>query len=802
MSLAVLGTMSDAGKSTIAAGICRLLANHGRIVAPFKAQNMSNNATPALLPDKSRREVLYRSFEDAVGNVPNPAWTPGSMGEKEHEQGYGEIGSAQGLQAEACKQVPRVEMNPLLLKSGGRNQITGEFLCSVVVLGKQIACETYGALGRRTTTLKSMIIESHQALQEATNAEVIVIEGAGSCTELNLMERDVVNLPLVREIECPWLLVANIDCGGVFAQIVGTKMCVSERDWSLCCGIVVNKLRGEPKYFHPGPRMIESMVGKPVFVVPHLHNLNLPEEDALGIERRLKSEDDYPHMIPNPEKPVVVVVAYPHTAITDDLCPLETDPRFSVQWRRRKVPKPYPHTSAVVLPGSRLTRSDLKWLHDSGWYNFILEHHARGGAVLGLCGGYQMLGRVVHDPDGVESEKGSSKGLALLPIETTIAPAECKIVKPRKAMMLPTNIEVEGFELHCGRSTVVSEYVSGYERVAPLLVYEDGTKEGLVAGRVYGTYLHGILRSVEARERLLLGEDQQLPRYDPSAVVDPLDRLASHLEECGLDHETLSNMLAHQVDLDAASTSPISLASAPSHSQSSRAASRGTSTRNNSGRSHKSRSSRASSEQSRSSGERKASTRSSPPGEKYPESDFEVESSASGSEVSESIHESDVSVESQSFHSRSIASEDTESVFEKIGDREGSTKASRRHRHTKKTKDHLRRHANDRRGSRRSNRSNGSSKKAEPFTDFSLESEPLYDRSATSPKKSAVEKIYSQEKEDTKVDVELDAFGGTLENRYPLQPETKSEAEESDGTFSDVDDDESSFSDMKDFDLM
>jgi adenosylcobyric acid synthase len=238
-SLAVLGTMSDAGKSTIAAGICRVLANHGRIVAPFKAQNMSNNATPALLPDTTRRleNNLYRSFEQAVGKVPNPSWTPGAMKEKEHEQGYGEIGSAQGLQAEACKQVPRVEMNPLLLKSGGRNQVTGEFLCSVVVLGRQIACETYGELGRRTTSLKSMILESHQALQEVTKAESIIIEGAGSCTELNLMERDIVNLPLVRELECPWLLVANIECGGVFAQIIGTKMCVSERDWSLCCGM-------------------------------------------------------------------------------------------------------------------------------------------------------------------------------------------------------------------------------------------------------------------------------------------------------------------------------------------------------------------------------------------------------------------------------------------------------------------------------------------------------------------------------------------------------------------------------------
>jgi adenosylcobyric acid synthase len=241
--------MSDAGKSVMTAGLCRLLSDGGVRVAPFKAQNMSNNASPALLPDPERREKLYKSFQAAVGGKVKPS-------KNKADQGYGEIGTAQALQAEACRLVPLVEMNPVLLKSGGRKK-NGEYLCSVVVLGKQIATETYGDLGKRTTCLRSMVLESHSALAEATGAEVIVLEGAGSCTELNLMERDIVNLPLVRELGCPWLLVANIDCGGVFAQIVGTKMCVSERDWSLCVGVIVNKLRGEAKYFEPGPKMLE-----------------------------------------------------------------------------------------------------------------------------------------------------------------------------------------------------------------------------------------------------------------------------------------------------------------------------------------------------------------------------------------------------------------------------------------------------------------------------------------------------------------------------------------------------------------
>jgi adenosylcobyric acid synthase len=255
-SIAVLGTMSDAGKSVVTAGLCRILSNGGMRVAPFKGQNMSNNASPALLPDHSRREKLYKSLQKAAGpKVKLPTSPNGPV-----DLGYGEIGTAQSLQAEACRIVPRVEMNPVPLKSGGRNR-KGEHLCSVVVLGKQIARETFGDLGKRTTSLRTMVLDSHEALAEATGAEVIVLEGAGSCTELNFNDRDIVNLPLVRALNCPWLLVANIDPGGVFAQIVGTKMCVSEHDWSLCVGVIVNQLKGEAKYFEPGPKMIEVSVG-------------------------------------------------------------------------------------------------------------------------------------------------------------------------------------------------------------------------------------------------------------------------------------------------------------------------------------------------------------------------------------------------------------------------------------------------------------------------------------------------------------------------------------------------------------
>ena len=541
-SLAILGTMSDAGKSIMTAGLCRVLTNNGMRVAPFKGQNMSNNAAPALLPDKDRKRRLYKTFQAAVGGeFPRPL-------DNRRDTGYGEIGTAQSLQAEACRLVPRVEMNPVLLKSGGQNE-KGEYLCSVFVLGQEIARETYGELGKRTTDLRTMVLESHEALAEATDCEVILMEGAGSCTELNLMERDIVNLPLVRALGCPWLLVANIDCGGVFAQIVGTQMCVSKRDWSLCVGIIVNKLRGEAKYFDPGPKMIEDMVGKPVFVVPFLPHLHLPEEDGVGIERRLAWEssghrpEDNENSID--KKPIVVVVAYPNIAISDDICPLEADPRFLVQWRRRRLPRPYPHTTSVILPGSRLTRNDLKWLHDSGWSAFLRKHVAAGGSILGLCGGYQMLGWSVDDPHDVEGLSGSRQGLGLLPIRTKIALPELKVVSPRLGRLYPKGPRVQGFELHCGQSQIAMNLGDSLrDQVLPLIIFDDGKTEGMCARRVRGTYVHGILWSPEVRVACLVPDKLQFPKLQDSSVHDRLDRLADHLESCGLDFDTLRRMIS------------------------------------------------------------------------------------------------------------------------------------------------------------------------------------------------------------------------------------------------------------------
>lgn len=294
----------------------------------------------------------------------------------------------------------------------------------------------------------------------------------------------------------------------------------------------------------------QDMVGKPVFVVPFLQDLNLPEEDGVGIERRLAWEatgHQHPEAPENGQekKPVVVVVAYPHTAISDDICPLEGDPRFRVEWRRRRVPRPYPQTTAVILPGSRLTRKDLKWLHDSGWATFLRKHVSAGGTVLGLCGGYQMLGWSVDDPDAVEGSVGMRQGLGLIPIRTTIAHPEVKVVAPRLGKLFNSRTAVQGFELHCGQSQVVTELgesLSG--QIHPLVVFDDGTPEGMSAHRVRGTYLHGILWSADARVELLVPDISEFPVLRTTQVQDPLDRLAHHLESCGLNFETLLGMIS------------------------------------------------------------------------------------------------------------------------------------------------------------------------------------------------------------------------------------------------------------------
>ena len=579
-SLAVLGTGSDVGKTLIASGICRILKNHGIQVAPFKAQNMSNNAEPALISTSSPFDKTFSTNtgandddDDDDDDDHNHDQTINDS-KSDNIQSWGEIGTAQAMQAEACHLLPRVEMNPILLKSGGRRLSDGAYLCNVIVLGKSLVKEDYGQLGKRTNTLMDLVLQAHKRLINLTSSQVIVIEGAGSCTELNLMDRDVVNLPLVRKLHCPWILVANIDPGGVFAQIVGTKACVSEEDWDLCVGIIVNQLKGEVKYFEPGPKMIEDMVGKPVFVVPYLYNLKVPEEDGLGVERRLVNEKHLNDRstcckqkegidAKNDKHTRVVVLCYPHIAITSDFTPLENDNRFILEWRRNEIPKvTYPTISCIILPGSRLTRFDLDWLvNETEWITYLQHFVKLGGKLIGICGGYQMLGLTVSDTKGVEGTPGTSQGLGFLPIDTEIESAECKIVKPRKGVLYGTDIQVNGFELHCGRSKICTSTskVKGDECLSkanekPLVQFTDldtcSSKEeydGLQHETILGTYIHGLFKSKKVRSVILLEEnlssigDERIEINEENN--DPLNDFANHLESSGLTFDTIQSMI-------------------------------------------------------------------------------------------------------------------------------------------------------------------------------------------------------------------------------------------------------------------
>jgi len=466
---------------------------------------------------------------------------------------------AQSMQAEACKILPRVEMNPLFFKSGGRDMETDEALCAMIVMGKEIVRETYEKFSQRIHALQSIVLDSHRSLATATGVETIVIQGAGSCSELNLMDGDIVNLPLVRRLKCPWLLVANDESGGVFAQVVGTKMCLSKSDWDLCVGVIVNKVKGGIEHFPAGMEMLEQMAGKPLFVVPFLDNWNVQKGAGIDIEKRLawekkaydkKHRDDEETGKMNRstrEKPVVVVVVYPHSTISNDLGPLENDSRFCLEWRRKRLPKPYPITTAVILPGSRLTLLDLKWLQDSGWSDFIREHVAVGGTVLGLCGGYQMLGW------NIKGETNIKQGIGLLPISSIVKPVECKHVNRMKGQLYPSGVCVEGFEINCGSSEVVlserKNTVDVYQGMAPLLAYQNGKPEGMLLGRVKGTCIHGILRSASVRLELLVPKEDRkrfrstLLESSRVSIDDPLDYLANNLQFSGLNHERLRKMI-------------------------------------------------------------------------------------------------------------------------------------------------------------------------------------------------------------------------------------------------------------------
>ncbi|NUR58063.1 MAG: cobyric acid synthase [Catenulispora sp.] len=433
-SLLIAGTTSDAGKSLITAGVCRWLARQGVAVAPFKAQNMSNN-----------------SMVVAVGGA-------GGVG------GGAEIGRAQVMQAQAAGVEPEVAMNPVLLKPGS------DRTSQVVLMGKvfgEASATSYQDLKPR---LRAAVLEAYQDLK--SRFDVVVCEGAGSPTEINLRDGDLVNMGLARPLGMPVVVVGDIDRGGVFAAFHGTVALLDAEDQRLIAGFIVNKFRGDPSLLTPGLRQIEGFTGRPVLgVVPWLAGIRLDAEDALPIEAYREASSGSALR--------VAVVRFPRVSNFTDVDALAIEPGVEVEFTASAGV--VESADLVVLPGTKSTVADLAWLRERGLDSALAKRAAAGLPILGICGGYQMLGREIEDE--VESRRGTVAGLGLLPVRTVFDPVKT-LTRPRGFGL---GEAVEGYEIHNGQ-------VVGVGGGEPVFTDASGAAlEGCRDGAVWGTIWHGAL---------------------------------------------------------------------------------------------------------------------------------------------------------------------------------------------------------------------------------------------------------------------------------------------------------------------
>jgi len=498
-AIAILGTGSDVGKSMITSGLCRLLHRAGIRVAPFKAQNMSLN-----------------SFVTPEG---------------------GEIGRAQALQAEACGIPPHVDMNPILLKpeSDARSQI--------IVQGKVFAtreARAYFARNRDAELFRA-VEDSYERL--ASQYEAIVIEGAGSAAEVNLRDRDLVNWPVVEMADAKVVLVGDIDRGGVFAQIIGTLDLIAPEERDRVCGIVINKFRGDAALFADGVRFLRERTGIPVLgVLPFLRDLALDQEDSLDVDirRQVAFQRDRIN---------IAVLLLPHMSNFTDFNALAEEP--DVVLRYAATPEEADGADAILLPGSKTTLADLAYLRGKGFESLLQAHVHRGGEVVGICGGYQMLGRRIADPDAVESG-GSGEGLGLLQVTTMLMREKITEQIEGRALHLggPAALPVRGYLIHMGRTERHGHRacfeLQGKEAspAGPRDITErdDAWLDGAVSGDglVWGSYIHGLFDEPLCRRAWLnrLRIRKGLPAADMALSQrvnrqrsGAMDRWADHVEQ-------------------------------------------------------------------------------------------------------------------------------------------------------------------------------------------------------------------------------------------------------------------------------
>lgn len=480
----IQGSSSSAGKSTLVTALCRLFARRGLRVAPFKAQNMSNNA--AVCADGA------------------------------------EIGRSQAVQAAAAGVEPSAAMNPILLKPEGNAR------SQVIAMGRPWRTVSAGEFYQHKTALWPLVTNSLDHLR--SSYDVVVIEGAGSPAELNLQAGDLVNMAVARHARAPVLLVGDIDRGGIFAQLLGTVWLLEREERALVRGLVVNKFRGDMALFADGVRILEARSELPVLgVVPFLPDLAIPEEDSASL--------DEPHRPVRREREMIdiAVIRLPRIANFDDFAPLAAEEGVELRYVDSRAALREPH--AIILPGTKSTMADLSWLRQQGLDQAIQTLVTRGTAVVGICGGYQMLGRTIDDPEKVESTLMTTSGLGLLPIDTVFEPmkathqVEARILNGPGWFASLAGETIRGYEIHMGRTTSLQPWLAITRRSGMPLNLVDGTVDA--EGSVWGCYVHGLFANKTLRRSWLVSLGWRGSVSSSTSAMGlhtALDHLADHVE--------------------------------------------------------------------------------------------------------------------------------------------------------------------------------------------------------------------------------------------------------------------------------
>jgi adenosylcobyric acid synthase len=487
-TLMIQGTTSDAGKSVLVAGFCRCLKRMGYQVAPFKPQNMALNS--AVTPDG------------------------------------GEIGRAQALQAQAAGIEPHVDMNPVLLKPSSD---TG---AQVIIHGKAVSNMQAQAYHGYKKVAMQAVLDSHHRLSK--QHQVIIVEGAGSPAEINLREGDIANMGFAEAVDCPVIIVADIDKGGVFAHLVGTLELLSQSEQSRVVGFVINKFRGDIALLQSGLDWLEKRTNKPVLgVLPYLIDLQLAEEDAIQASQTLDQSDI---------RLCIAVPVFSRISNHTDFDMLRAHPQIELRFVRQG--QKIPPSDLIILPGSKHVRADLELLKQHNWDKDIAKHLRYGGKVLGICGGYQMLGRNIHDPNGIEGTIGSSEGLGYLPINT-ILQTEKQLTHSQGTLLLKADkqskdmqVSISGYQIHVGitereKEATAFALLVNAQLGSSLLDNEqpsDAQLDGCVSidNQVAGSYLHGMFDSPQALQHIIAwaGADTDEVETYASQQEHELDRLA------------------------------------------------------------------------------------------------------------------------------------------------------------------------------------------------------------------------------------------------------------------------------------